>query len=65
MGFDGIAAAGEEARDPKRAIPAATLITMAVVSTVYVSVSAVLTLILPYYDIQPSSGESVQHQWRI
>ncbi|XP_018493961.1 cationic amino acid transporter 4 [Galendromus occidentalis] len=56
VGFDGMAAAGEEARDPKKAIPAATFITMSVVSVVYIAVSAVLTLMLPYYNIHRSSG---------
>ncbi|OQR80108.1 cationic amino acid transporter 3-like [Tropilaelaps mercedesae] len=56
VGFDGIAAAGEEAKNPRKSIPIATLLTMSVVSTVYISVSGVLTLMLPYYEISPDAG---------
>lgn len=56
VGFDGIAAAGEEATNPRKSIPIATIITMVVVSSVYISVSGVLTLMRPYYDIDPDAG---------
>ncbi|XP_022653567.1 cationic amino acid transporter 4-like isoform X1 [Varroa destructor] len=56
VGFDSIAAAGEEARNPGKSIPIATLMAMSVVSVVYISVSGVLTLMLPYYDINTEAG---------
>lgn len=49
VGFDSIAAAGEEARSPKRSIPLSILITLLVVLLAYIGVSIVLTLMIPYY----------------
>lgn len=49
VGFDSIAAAGEEAKNPKRNIPLSILITLFVVLLAYVGVSIVLTLMVPYY----------------
>ena len=49
VGFDSIAAAGEEARQPKRSIPLSILLTLLVVLLAYVGVSTVLTLMVPYY----------------
>lgn len=49
VGFDSIAAAGEEAKNPKRNVPLSIFFTLMVVLAAYVGVSTVLTLILPYY----------------
>lgn len=49
VGFDSIAAAGEEAKNPKRNIPLSILLTLIVVLAAYVGVSIVLTLMIPYY----------------
>lgn len=49
VGFDSIAAAGEEARNPKRNIPLSIFLTLLVVLVAYIGVSTVLTLVLPYY----------------
>ncbi|KAG0433190.1 hypothetical protein HPB47_020148 [Ixodes persulcatus] len=56
VGFDAIAAAGEEAVNPQRSLPIATFISMSVVTVLYVAVSAVLTLMVNYRDIVPDSG---------
>lgn len=49
VGFDSIAAAGEEARQPKRSIPLSILLTLLVVLIAYVGISTVITLMLPFY----------------
>lgn len=56
VGFDAIAASGEEAVNPQRSLPIATFISMTVVTVLYVAVSAVLTLMVNYKDIVPDSG---------
>ena len=50
-GFDAIASTGEEVVNPKRNIPLSILITLTVVSVLYCFLSAVLTLMIPYYLI--------------
>ena len=49
VGFDSIAAAGEEARDPKRNVPLSIVLTLVAVLLAYVGISTVLTLMVPYY----------------
>ncbi|XP_054159115.1 cationic amino acid transporter 4-like [Oppia nitens] len=56
VGFDSISSSGEEARNPKRSIPLATFISMTFVTLSYVAVSAVLTLMIPYNEINAESG---------
>lgn len=51
IGFDSIATSGEEARDPQKSIPIATMISMAFATIAYVGVSAVLTLMVPYDQV--------------
>lgn len=46
MGFDAIAASGEEALNPQKSLPVATIVSMAIVTTLYVLVAAVLTLMV-------------------
>ncbi|XP_018393166.1 PREDICTED: cationic amino acid transporter 4 isoform X1 [Cyphomyrmex costatus] len=51
VGFDSIAASGEEARNPGRSIPLATILSMAIVTVGYMLVSGALTLVVPYWEI--------------
>lgn len=56
VGFDSIATSGEEAKDPTVSIPIATILSMAVVTIGYVLVCTALTLIVPYYNINPTAA---------
>ncbi|CAL4219904.1 unnamed protein product, partial [Meganyctiphanes norvegica] len=56
VGFDSIATAGEEARNPARSIPIATIVSMAVVTVGYVLVSSALTLMVPYNTLNPAAA---------
>ncbi|XP_015792595.1 cationic amino acid transporter 4-like [Tetranychus urticae] len=56
IGFDSIATSGEEAKDPQKSIPIATMISMAFATLAYVGVSAVLTLMIPFNEINDESG---------
>ena len=56
VGFDSIATSGEEARDPGRSIPLATAISMAIVTIGYVLVSGALTLVVPFWKINPTAA---------
>lgn len=51
IGFEGIAIAGEEAKNPARTIPMATGLAMILVSLLYVGCSATLTLMVPYNTV--------------
>lgn len=48
-GFDGLASAGEEAKDPQRNIPLAVLISLVIIFFAYFGISTVLTMMAPYY----------------
>jgi cationic amino acid transporter 14 len=56
IGFDIIATAGEEARNPSRQFPVAIVTTLVVCLVSYISVSIVLTLMVPYTDIEGDSA---------
>ncbi|CAF1335102.1 unnamed protein product [Adineta ricciae] len=52
VGFDLIATTGEETENPRQAIPISICLVLFVCCLVYCAVSAVLTLIVPYYSIR-------------
>ncbi|XP_078486889.1 solute carrier family 7 member 14 [Ciona intestinalis] len=55
IGFDIIATTGDECKQPHKSIPRAILFSLVVCMTCYISVSAVLTLVLPYSQINEES----------
>lgn len=58
IGFDGLATAGEEAKNPSRSIPIATFSSMTIVTLSYVLMSASLTLMIPYNMVNPTAAFS-------
>ncbi|CAH1394926.1 unnamed protein product [Nezara viridula] len=56
IGFDIIATTGEEATDPTKSIPLAIIASLMIILSAYVSSSMMLTLIIPYNEIDPESG---------
>ncbi|KAF2898149.1 hypothetical protein ILUMI_08019 [Ignelater luminosus] len=56
VGFDSIATSGEEAKNPSFSIPVATVLSMAIVTVGYILVCTALTLVVPYYQVNPNAA---------
>lgn len=56
IGFDIIATTGEEATNPKRSIPLAIVSSLVIILIAYVTSSMVLTLIVPYDEVDQDSA---------
>ncbi len=54
-GFQSITVGGEEASDPAKQIPRATIVSMAIVTTMYTLAGASLTLMVPFNRIDPEA----------
>lgn len=55
IGFDCIATAGEEAKNPKKSIPIAVIMSLAMVFLAYFAISTVLTMMIPYHQQDESA----------
>lgn len=49
VGFDTISASAEEAKNPKKSIPIAIVVSLIIICVAYLTTSAVVTLMQPYY----------------
>ncbi|XP_021914396.1 probable cationic amino acid transporter isoform X2 [Zootermopsis nevadensis] len=56
IGFDIIATTGEEANNPKRSIPLAIVSSLVIILIAYVTSSMMLTLIVPYDEVDADSA---------
>lgn len=61
IGFDIIATTGEEAHNPQKSIPKAIMGSLVIVLLAYVTVSLVLTLVVPYDHI--NTGAALVQMW--
>ena len=68
LGFDAVSTQAEEAKNPKRDVPLAIITSLVICTVLYIAVSAVLTGMVPYYNIDkdaPVSAafESIGLKW--
>ncbi len=59
IGFDAASTAGEEARNPKRDLPLAIILSLALVTALYVLVAVAAVGAMPWSDFDPESTEAV------
>ncbi|XP_070626352.1 cationic amino acid transporter 3-like [Bos indicus] len=65
FGIDAVATKGVEAINPRRSIPWSIMITIFICFLAYSGVSAALTLMVPYHQIQPHDPlpQAILHSW--
>lgn len=51
VGFESIVLAGEETQNPEKSIPIATMVSLTTATVLYIFSSAVLTLMIPYFEV--------------
>lgn len=56
VGFDVIASSSEEAKNPQKAVPIATAISLGLAASAYILASTVLTLMVPWHSLDPNSA---------
>ncbi|MBN3280574.1 CTR4 protein, partial [Polyodon spathula] len=64
VGFDVIAASSEETKNPQKAVPIATAVSLSMATGAYILVSTVLTLMVPWHtlDAESALSDSFYHQ---
>ncbi|XP_055384351.1 cationic amino acid transporter 2 isoform X2 [Condylostylus longicornis] len=63
IGFDCIATAGEEAKNPRKSIPFAVIVSLAMIFLAYFGISTVLTMMIPYFE--QDENAPLPHVFRI
>src|SRR5260370_16614333 len=58
IGFDSISTHAEEAKNPRRDVPIGIITSLLVCTVLYIGVVAVLTGMVPYYDLSKDAGVS-------
>jgi APA family basic amino acid/polyamine antiporter len=51
IGFDAISTTGEEVLNPKNSIPKSIMLTLVICTVLYTTTAVVLTLMVPYYQV--------------
>jgi APA family basic amino acid/polyamine antiporter len=55
IGFDAVSTAAEETRNPQHSLPIGIIVSLVVCTAIYIIVSGLLTLIVPYFTLDTSS----------